>query len=353
MMFDWNAQGFCDVALLWPNRAKEHRELDSDDARHDAAKKVIFRRAKGQPESSEAAYPSRVVRRKSMQTSKRITAFVMPAMVVSALALGCCLNPATAFDGTTDVAGADKTPLKIFKNPEAALRAGLEGFRAGDVHSAIEAMKYAAAGGESLAAWKLGKMYADGDGLPHDDLKAYEYYSQIIENYDEDNADPHIQPVVASAFVAVGVYDLNGIPNSRVKADPQRAIDMFRYAATNFGDPNAQYNLAHLYLDGTGVAKDGRQAARWFYLAAEKGHVESQALLGQLLYTGHDGVPRQRGLGLMWLTLARDATLQMSPAQLKKNQWILDLYEKASASATDTDKQIAAVYVGDHKKKRD
>lgn len=289
-----------------------------------------------------------------MHRSRRIASFVMPAILVSALA-GASLpgRPAFAFDGTTERASNDKTPLKIFKNPQAALRAGLEGFKAGDVHSAIEAMKYAAAGGESLAAWKLGKMYADGDGgLPQDDFKAYEYYSQIVENYDEDNADPRILPVVSSAFVAVGIYDLNGIPNSRVKADPERAIDMFRYAATNFGDPNAQYNLAHLYLDGTVVAKDVRQAARWFYLAAEKGHVESEALLGQLLFTGHDGVQRQRGLGLMWLTLARDATLRAGGDQLKKNQWILDLYDKATAAATDADKQVAAVYVGDYKKKR-
>jgi uncharacterized protein len=291
-----------------------------------------------------------------MSMSNRITSMIAPAAVTALVAMaGLCLAglPGLAFDGTAnEPAGGDKSLLKIFKNPEAALRAGVEGFKAGDMHSAIEAMKYAAAGGESLAAWKLGKMYADGDGLPRDDLKAYEYYSQIVENYDEDNADPRIVPVVSSAFVAVGVYDLNGIPNSRVKPDPRRAIDMFRYAATNFGDANAQYNLAHLYLDGTFVGKDVRQAARWFYLAAEKGHLESQALLGQLLFTGHDGVQRQRGLGLMWLTVAHDATLQMSAAQIKKNQWIVDLYDKAAAAATDADKQIAAVYADDYKKKR-
>ncbi|MGO9006896.1 MAG: tetratricopeptide repeat protein [Beijerinckiaceae bacterium] len=283
-----------------------------------------------------------------MQTSRRIT-----WMIISALAsLWVGSLSASAFDGTTETAANDKAPLKIFKNPQAALRAGLEGFKSGDVHSAIEAMKYAAAGGESLAAWKLGKMYADGDGLPHDDLKAYEYYSQIVENYDEDTADPRILSVVSSAFVAVGVYDLSGIPNSRVKPDVERAIEMFRYAATNFGDPNAQYNLAHLYLDGTVVVKDVRQAARWFYLAAEKGHVESQALLGQLLFTGRDGVQRQRGAGLMWLTLAREATLKAEPLQLKKNQWIVELYEKAQAAANDADKQMAAVYVADYRNKR-
>src|ERR1700748_1132404 len=104
------------------------------------------------------------------------------ASAISSVLAGLCVcnvlsQPAFAFDGaTTDRPGNEKAPLMIFKNPQAALRAGIEGFRSGDVNQAIEAMKYAAAAGESLAAWKLGEMYANGDRLPHDDFKAYQYY---------------------------------------------------------------------------------------------------------------------------------------------------------------------------------
>ena len=62
-----------------------------------------------------------------------------------------------------------------------------------------------------LARWKLGKMYADGDGVPHDDIKAFKYFSQIVQNYDEDDSDRRDLSVVSNAFVAVGVYSLNGI----------------------------------------------------------------------------------------------------------------------------------------------
>jgi TPR repeat protein len=268
------------------------------------------------------------------------------ALVAACLAPSVSIGPVSAFDGK-DATGNDKAPLPIFKNPQAALRAGLEGYRAGDAHSAIEALKYAANGGESLARWKLGKMYADGDGVPHDDIKAYEYFSQIVESYDEDNPDRRSVPFVSSAFVAVGIYSLKGIANSQLKPDPERAIEMFQYAATNFGDPNAQYNLARMYLDGSGVGKDYRQAARWLNLAADKGHAPAQALLGQILFTGHEGIIRQRARGLMWLTLAREAALNS-----KKDQWIVDLYEKAMAAANDTDRQVAVVYVEDHLKKR-
>jgi len=253
--------------------------------------------------------------------------------------------PAYAFDGSDAVAN-DKTPFRSFKNPQAALQAGLEGFRAGDPHSALEALKYAAAGGESLARWKLGKMYADGDGVPHDDIKAYDYFSQIVETYDEDNPNRRELSVVASAFVAVGVYNLNGIPNTKVVPNSERALEMFQYAATNFGDANAQYNLARMYLDGSDtVPKDGRQAARWLYLAADKGHPQAQALLGQILFTGHEGVQKQRARGLMWLSIARDAALQS-----KKDQWIVDLYDKAMAAASDTDRQVATIYRDDRGK---
>jgi TPR repeat protein len=60
-------------------------------------------------------------------------------------------------------------------------------------------------------------------------------------------------------------------------------------------------------LDGAGVDKDGREAIRWLFLAADKGHLQAEALLGQTLFTGREGVRPQRALGLMWLTLAREA----------------------------------------------
>lgn len=284
-----------------------------------------------------------------MQTSRRNALFAMIGAAAFVGAAGIIAPASLAFDGTTQTAAAtDKTtPLQIFKNPQAALRAGLEDFKTGDSRSGLEALKYAAAGGELLARWKLAKMYADGDGVPHDDMQAYEYFSQIVENYDEDNPDPRELPVVSSAFVAVGAYSLNGI-TTKVAPDPQRALAMFQYAATNFGDPNAQYDLARMYLDGIGVDKDAAQAARWLHLAADKNHAEAQALLGQLLFVGRDGVPSQRGLGLMWLTLARDAAVAG-----KKDQWIIDLYAKTVAAANDNDKQIAALYVADYKKRHE
>src|ERR1700742_5012334 len=107
-------------------------------------------------------------------------------------------SPAWALDGTETPATA-KAPPTMFTNPLQAMREGFKGLSTGDVQSSVKALEYAAQGGQSLAQWKLGRMYADGDGVPHDDLKAYQYFSQIVQNYDEDDPDRRDISVVASA----------------------------------------------------------------------------------------------------------------------------------------------------------
>ena len=99
-----------------------------------------------------------------------------------------------------------------------------------------------------VAQWKLGRMYADGDGVTQDDLRAFEYFSRIANAHAEDSPSAPQATIVANAFVALGRYYLNGIPNSKIKADPDRAREMFSYAASYFGNADAQYDLARLYL---------------------------------------------------------------------------------------------------------
>lgn len=107
--------------------------------------------------------------------------------------------------------------------------------------------------GQPLARWKLGEIYANGDGVSRDDFKAYRYFDQLAEDYNEDQPDPQDLSAFFSAFFAVGVYCLNGIANSILRPDPQRAHVLFQFAAATFGDLNAQYNLARLYMLGTGA----------------------------------------------------------------------------------------------------
>ncbi len=268
------------------------------------------------------------------ETKHLVRTVLLTLCALSGVALVSALSPARALDGT-DTPASIKPALPLYKNSLHALNQAIEGLRAGDAASSIDALKYAAAGGQSLAQWKLGRMYAAGEGVPHDDAKAYDYFLQIVNNYDEDTASRREIGIVASAYVAVGVYSLNGLPQVQLKADVSRARELFHFAASTFGDSNAQYNLARIYLDAAGVKRDPRQAAGWLYLAAEKNHTESQALLGNLLFTGQ-GVQKNRARGLMYLTMAVE-----NAGEDPKNRWVADLREKALKAASDGERQAA------------
>ena len=74
--------------------------------------------------------------------------------------------------------------------------------------------------GHALAQWKLGRMYADGDGVQQDELRAFEYFSNIANSHAADSPDTQQARFVANAFVALGGYYLDGIPNSQIGPDP-------------------------------------------------------------------------------------------------------------------------------------
>jgi hypothetical protein len=236
--------------------------------------------------------------------------------------------PVFAFDGAP--VNQDSTIPVVAAQPgaAAALKKAVSPPATSD---AALTMEYA---NEAVAQWKLGRMYADGNGVAQDDLRAFDYFSNIANAHAEDSPSAPQAAVVANAFVALGRYYLNGIPNSKIKSDPERAREMFSYAASYFGNADAQYDLARLYLHGGGTSRDDfRYGARWLGLAAPKGQHQAQAMLGQMLFNG-DQLPRQAARGLMWLTLA-------SANATPDETWIKESYTKAFAKASDDDRAMA------------
>jgi uncharacterized protein len=261
----------------------------------------------------------------------------IPDAVARALLIAALLSaaPALAFDGSkTDATVAAAAPMSAAQ----AFRSGAQSLKAGETAKAVQSLEYAAENGHALAQWKLARMYAEGDGVAHNDLKAFEYFRSIADGHADDNPDTREARFVANAFVALGQYYLAGIPDTDVKKDPERAREMFAYAASYFRDPEAQYYLARLYLDGVGAPHDPRTAARWFGLSAHKGLCKAQAMLGAMLFTG-DHIPRQAARGLMWLTLAKDS------ADSNDQAWISGLYDNAFRQANEDEKAMAAMYL--------
>jgi len=115
-----------------------------------------------------------------------------------------------------------------------------------------------------------------------------------------------------------------------------RARDIFSYAASYFGDADAQYELGRMLLEGQGGQKDVWQAARWLKLSADKGQYRAQALLGATMFKGQV-MPRQAARGLMYLTLARDAAPQ--------DKWVIDLHAAAFQQASDDERSLALAYL--------
>ncbi|WLB58361.1 tetratricopeptide repeat protein [Bradyrhizobium japonicum] len=260
-----------------------------------------------------------------MRTSRRaIVAFVLGA--------GALAAPALAFDGS---ARKDAALPVVTALPGAAgaVRSKVTAPATTPQETSLSALQYAAEGGHPGAQFKLGRMYANGDGVAQDDVRAFEYFSRIANAHAEDSPSAPQAQVVANAFVALGRYYLSGIPNSKITPDPDRAREMFSYAASYFGNADAQYDLARLYLKTPDASReDFRYGARWLGLAAQKGQHEAQALLGQMLFNG-DRLPRQAARGLMWLTLARDS------AGIEET-WIKESYNRAFAKASDDDRAM-------------
>jgi len=283
-----------------------------------------------------------------MRIRERLVAFGLAAALLSA-APAFALDPprpgdapasgaVLALDGRPAPRGAPAiTPFEAF-------RSGARALRAGDTERGINSLEYAAEQGHAAAQWKLGRIYAEGDGVARNDLRAFQYFSRVANAHADDSPEAPQSRYVANAFVALGNYYLGGIPNSPVKADAARAREMFSYAASYFGDPDAQYSLARMYLDGRGIQKDPRQAARWLGLAAHKGQYQAQALLGHMLFKG-EFVGRQAARGLMWLMVARDSA---GPDE----KWINDLYEAAVRVATEDERAMAMIELERHLKGR-
>src|SRR6202023_4446571 len=155
--------------------------------------------------------------------------------------------------------------------PFEAFRSGTQALRAGNTEQAVNELEYAADQGMPAAQWKLGRMYADGDGVQKNTLRAFEYFSRLTKAHGDDVPGTAQARFVANAFVSLGQYYLEGIPNSAVKSDPDRAREMYWYAASYFADPDAQFNLGRLYLDCVAGTRYLCQAAKLPRLAARAG----------------------------------------------------------------------------------
>lgn len=251
------------------------------------------------------------------------------ASLLSALAFLAVLAAADSALAFDDKVFDDKIGIKPQSNPWAVFQFGFSAYKNGHKDQAVEAYKYAAENGQIGATWKLARMYAEGDGVTQDDYEAFKFFSEIADQ-DVEPGSPE-ESYVSDALVALGNYLMTGIPGTPVGADEVQAQEYYMRAAANYRNPNAQFEMGRMFLKGEGGVKASiKQAARWFQLAAEKGHAGAQATLGNLLFQSGKMV---RGLAMMTAALERAA-----PAD---RPWIRSMQEEAFAVAPETDRRTA------------
>jgi uncharacterized protein len=209
----------------------------------------------------------------------------------------------------------------------------LRTYKSGDKVAARVLLEKEAAGGDILAQWKLGRMYADGDGGGVDHFKAFQQFTKIANTRGDESRESPYASIVSNALIALGHYYSVGIPKSPIKADQELAVSAFKHAASIYAHPEAQYQLARMLLDSSVGKPDPRMALRWLNLAAEKGHVQAQAVLGRMLYMG-EATQRQTITGLMWLHVARER------AEPTRDGWVLDMHSRAFSAASEEERMI-------------
>ncbi|MHA6692872.1 tetratricopeptide repeat protein [Devosia sp. A449] len=193
----------------------------------------------------------------------------------------------------------------------------------------LAALENAADAGQPMAMWQLGTMYENGEGVDRDPVKAFGYFAQIA-NQHADAAPKGVEAdIVAQSFVKVGDYYRQGLPGAGIPVDAERSHALLLHAATYFGDADAQYRVGLLYTRADEMGINPLQSARWFSLAARKGHCPAQAHLGDMLFNGVDGIEAQPVEGLMWLAIAQQRCAGTGDAA-----WIDEMFNRAVSHAT-------------------
>lgn len=262
--------------------------------------------------------------------SAAIRSLVLPLLI----ALGSLghVGVASAFD---EHILDDKGAVKAQSNPWAVFQFGFTAYKSGHKDQAVEAYRYAAENGQIGATWKLARMYAEGDGVDRNDYEAFKFFSEIADQEVEPGSPE--ESYMSDALVALGSYWKRGIPGSPIKANPVAAQEYYMRAAANYRNPNAQFEMGIMFLNGDGGMKASvRQAGRWLQLAAQKGHAGAQATLGNLLFQSGKVV---RGLAMMTAALER--------AGPGDKAWIRGMQEEAFALAAEGDRRTAIALAED------
>lgn len=141
----------------------------------------------------------------------------------------------------------------------ANLQKGLDAFSVGDYETALAQCQPLADEGNVEAMFCVGRMYANGFGVPMDDAMALKWYGLAA-------GEGHPEALYNLALMHANGWGvaMNDVP----------AAGFYRLAA-GFGWIPAQSAMGYCYKHGAGVEKDLVKAYMWFDVAAHNGDMSA------------------------------------------------------------------------------
>lgn len=224
---------------------------------------------------------------------------------------------------------------------------GIDAFNRGDWDRAWHALEPQAQGGDSYAAYYIGKMYEGGLGRPADATRAIYWYTQAaakghaqaraalaaLEGAGAKTAVapahvPPASPCDPAHLTALGAradegdadsaLELGLLEESSACGEPDYSLAARYYAkAAEKNLAQAQNNLGALYYEGKGVSKDYATAQRLYGQAAEAGHPVAQYNLAVMIGQGRAGEPDRASM-IDWLSKSAAQGYARAQAQLAR-----------------------------------
>jgi len=197
-------------------------------------------------------------------------------------------------------------PLGKITAPVSGDNAAFEAFEQGQYLTAKRLAEAAAEKGDPAAHTLIGRLLAEGLGVPKDEPLAARWYARAADLGDVEGAFALAvlmaegRVVTKDRLIAAELFEkaaLKGhafahynlallfLRGDGKPENPHRAGLHLRYAAEQ-GIAAAQFDLATLYLTGHGVKADAYEASRWLARAAEQGYVAAELEYAVLLLKG-------------------------------------------------------------------
>lgn len=193
--------------------------------------------------------------------------------------------------GAYNVARMHEHGIGVYKNPTEALRWYMKVASIGDPDLPGEWSDLRSeAGAVAAANFRIGDMYAGGNGVPKDTHEAEKWYKRGV---DMESAGARAGWLMAQVYLANAYLQSKGVP-----LDYGEAMHWMRKAAEN-GYRQAQVNLGSMYRDGQGTPQNYGEAMYWYRKAADQGSAVAEGMIGRLYFHG-SGVIRDYTEAATW-----------------------------------------------------